>query len=52
MYNGIPGFFEPVDDLKQFWFQHVFRVLPLYNKTESVVFMTAIKFTNERKFIY
>ena len=46
MYCGTQGFPEPVDDSKQFWFQHEFRALPLYNKTESVVSMNAIKFTN------
>ena len=40
------GFFEPVSDSKQFWFQHVFRALPLYNKTENVVFIKAIELTN------
>ena len=42
------GFPEPVDDSKQFWFQHVFPTLPLYNKTESV---NAIKFTNQHRFM-
>ena len=39
-------------DSEQFWFQHVFPALQLYNKTESVVFMKAIRFGLRRKFIY
>ena len=46
MYNGIAVLIKPIDDLKHFWFQRVFLALPLYNKTESVVFMKALKFTN------